>query len=274
MAPSISHTVESEFQITPASLKAASYPAEALHDTHVEAAQEPTSVDPLATTASVPSSDDDMSENDSIDGTADNSSDAGADVTPTVTVVAAEVVAAETTEVVAVETVDVAAVEEAVESADEEEAVAIANSFAEGFSLEDRTETVVAPPQPPAVIEQAQTSSSESVPSLPSSPQPASASTPVSASSTVESKEDNEVALIAAAAAVVGAQEGEVPRKPMSRPLSRQELRRKSSFFNSKEIAISDQRFSSSTSASMRPIADPRFKSRFQNILSQWKSRE
>ncbi|KAG0354776.1 hypothetical protein BGZ54_001481 [Gamsiella multidivaricata] len=63
------------------------------------------------------------------------------------------------------------------------------------------------------------------------------------------------------------------PRRSLSRPLSRQELRRKSSFFNSKDIAVSDQRFSASTSTSMRPIADPRFKSRFQNILSQWKAR-
>ncbi|KAF8931784.1 hypothetical protein EDD21DRAFT_376647 [Dissophora ornata] len=64
------------------------------------------------------------------------------------------------------------------------------------------------------------------------------------------------------------------PRKSISRPMSRQELRRKSSFFNSKDIAISDQRFSSSASASMRPIADPRFKSRFQSVLSQWKARD
>ncbi|KAF9904723.1 hypothetical protein EC991_002360 [Linnemannia zychae] len=272
MAPSISHTVESESQITPTSIKAASYPTEVIHDTPVEAAQEPTSVDPLATTTSVPSSDDDMSENGSIDGTADNSSDAGADVTPFLAIAAADVVAAETTEVATTETTEVVAAEETTKSVDEE-AVAIATSFAEGFSLEDRTETVVTSPKPPAAIERAQTSPSESVPSSPSSPQPTSAPTPVSASA-LESKEDNEVALITAAAAIVGTQEGEVARKPVSRPLSRQELRRKSSFFNSKEIAISDQRFSSSISASMRPIADPRFKSRFQNILSQWKSRE
>ncbi|KAG0369776.1 hypothetical protein BGX24_002288 [Mortierella sp. AD032] len=271
MAPSISHTVESESQITPASLKAAFSPEEVHHDTSAEATQEPSSVDPLSTTTSVPSSDDDMDENSSIDGTADNASDDGADVTPAivaVTIATAEAVVAETTEAVVAETTDDATTEETTESA-EEELVAVATSFAEGFSLEDRTETIIAPPQPPAAIEQAQTSN-EPAPSLSHA---ASASTPVPAPATTESKEDNEVALIAAAAAVV-AQEGEMIRKPMSRPLSRQELRRKSSFFNSKEIAISDQRFSSSTSVSMRPIADPRFKSRFQNILSQWKSRE
>ncbi|KAG0287798.1 hypothetical protein BGZ98_004490 [Dissophora globulifera] len=68
-------------------------------------------------------------------------------------------------------------------------------------------------------------------------------------------------------------QEEAEPRKSFTRPLSRQDLRRKSSFFNSKDIAISDQRFSSSTSASLRPIADPRFKSRFQSVLSQWQAR-
>ncbi|KAG0200336.1 hypothetical protein BGX28_006568 [Mortierella sp. GBA30] len=62
-------------------------------------------------------------------------------------------------------------------------------------------------------------------------------------------------------------------KKSLSRPLSRQELRRKSSFFNSKDIAVSDQRYSSATYDSMKPIADPRFKSRFQSILSQWKAR-
>ncbi|KAK3848136.1 MAG: hypothetical protein J3R72DRAFT_429935 [Linnemannia gamsii] len=266
MAPSISHTVESESQITPASLKAAFSPEEVHHDTSAEATQEPSSVDPLSTTTSVPSSDDDMDENSSIDGTADNASDDGADVTPAVVAVA--IATAETTEAVVAETTDDATTEETTESA-EEELVAVATSFAEGFSLEDRTETIIAPPQPPAAIGQAQTSN-EPAPFLSHT---ASASTPVPAPATTESKEDNEVALIAAAAAVV-AQEGEMIRKPMSRPLSRQELRRKSSFFNSKEIAISDQRFSSSTSVSMRPIADPRFKSRFQNILSQWKSRE
>ncbi|KAF9919033.1 hypothetical protein BX616_002697 [Lobosporangium transversale] len=71
----------------------------------------------------------------------------------------------------------------------------------------------------------------------------------------------------------------EEPRESLSRPLSRQELRRKSSFFNSKDIAVSDKRYgtwsgSSSISASMRPITDPRFKSRFQSLLSQWKARE
>ncbi|KAG0049416.1 hypothetical protein BGZ83_005795 [Gryganskiella cystojenkinii] len=59
----------------------------------------------------------------------------------------------------------------------------------------------------------------------------------------------------------------------LSRVSSRQDLRRKSSFFNSKEIVISDQRYSTSAYDSMRPIADPRFKSRFQNVLSQWKAR-
>jgi hypothetical protein len=257
MTPIISLTVESESQITSASLKAASYPAEALHDITIEA-QEPISVDPLTTTTSVPSSDDDMSENGSIDDTPDNSSDAGADMTPTIAIAAAEAIATETTEV---------AVAETIESSDEETA-AVTTSFAKGFSLEDSTKTTIAPPQPLAATERAQTPSSEPVPSSPSFPQPASAS------SAIESNEDNEVALIAAAAAVIGTQEGEILRKPVSRPLSRQELRRKSSFFNSKEIAISDQRFSSSISASMRPIADPRFKSRFQSILSQWKSRE
>ncbi|KAG0257123.1 hypothetical protein BGZ95_005316 [Linnemannia exigua] len=230
MAPSISHTVESESQITPASLKAAFSPEEVHHDTPAEVTQEPTLVDPLATTTSVPSSDDDMDEDISIDGTADNVSDTGADVTPAVvTVATAEIVAAETTEVVAAETTDDATTEETTQSP-EEELVAVATSFAEGFSLEDRTEAAISPPQPPAAIEQVQTSN-DSVPS----PSPlASASTPVTSPTTTESKEDNEVALIAAAAAVV-AQEGEVARKPLSRPLSRQELRRKSSLFNSNE---------------------------------------
>ncbi|KAF9941079.1 hypothetical protein BGZ75_010147 [Mortierella antarctica] len=68
--------------------------------------------------------------------------------------------------------------------------------------------------------------------------------------------------------------EGEQPEnKTLSRPLSRQELRRKSSFFNSKDIAVSDQRYSPATYDSLRPVADPRFKSRFQSVLSQWKAR-
>ncbi|KAF9148571.1 hypothetical protein BG015_009701 [Linnemannia schmuckeri] len=241
MAPSISHTVESESQITPASLKVPSAIEEVRLDSTFEAAQEPISVDPLATTTSVPSSDDDMDENGSIDGSADSASDAGADVTPTVVAVAAAEVAADTTEVVAED-----------ETTDFDNEVAAVTSFAEGFSLEDRTSTV----KTPATIERTQTSSVLSSRSSTSQPIPVPA---------VE-------ALIAAASTVVG-EEGQEPRKSLSRPLSRQELRRKSSFFNSKEIAISDQRFSSSTSASMRPIADPRFKSRFQNILSQWKAR-
>ncbi|KAF9538489.1 hypothetical protein BGW38_009994, partial [Lunasporangiospora selenospora] len=49
---------------------------------------------------------------------------------------------------------------------------------------------------------------------------------------------------------------------------------RKSSFFNSKDITINSQRFSFSASESLRPIADPRFKNRFQNVLSQWRARE
>ncbi|KAG0304116.1 hypothetical protein BGZ97_001616 [Linnemannia gamsii] len=241
MAPSISHTVVSESQITTASLKASTTTEEVLLDNPVDATQDPASVDPLATTTSVPSSDDDMDETGSIDGSADNASDAGADVTPTaVAVAAATEVAAEASEVVADETSDF------------DNEVAAVTSFAEGFSLEDRTSTVKAP----AAIERTQTSSTPSSPS--STPQPI----PVPA---VE-------ALIAAASTIVG-EEGQEARKSLSRPLSRQELRRKSSFFNSKDIAISDQRFSSSTSASMRPIADPRFKSRFQNILSQWKAR-
>jgi len=65
-----------------------------------------------------------------------------------------------------------------------------------------------------------------------------------------------------------------VPSPALSRVSSRQDLRRKSSFFNSKEIVVSNQRYSSTaTYDSMRPIADPRFKSRFQNVLSQWKAR-
>lgn len=241
MVPSISHTVESESQVTAASLKF-STTDEVFLDTPVEAAQDPALVDPLATTTSVPSSDDDMDENGSIDGSIDNASDAGAEVTPTtVAVAAAAEVAAEITEVVAAD-----------ETSDFDNEVAAITSFAEGFSLEDRTSTVKAP----AAIERARTSSAPSSP--PSTPQPI----PIPA---VE-------ALIAAASIVVG-EEGQESRKSLSRPLSRQELRRKSSFFNSKEIAISDQRFSSSTSASMRPIADPRFKNRFQSILSQWKAR-
>ncbi|KAF9994734.1 hypothetical protein BGZ65_009636, partial [Modicella reniformis] len=58
----------------------------------------------------------------------------------------------------------------------------------------------------------------------------------------------------------------------MSRPLSREELRRRGSFLDSKDVA--NMRYSSPTiSESMRPIADPRFKSRFQNILAEWKAR-
>ncbi|KAG0083593.1 hypothetical protein BGZ93_004617 [Podila epicladia] len=66
----------------------------------------------------------------------------------------------------------------------------------------------------------------------------------------------------------------EEPRRPLSRPLSRQDLRRKSSFFNNKEIVVNPQRYSATTYSSLRPIADPRFKNRFQSILSQWKARD
>ncbi|KAG9071851.1 hypothetical protein KI688_006068 [Linnemannia hyalina] len=250
MAPSISHEVEFESQITPASLKVSSITEQVLIDAPVEAAQEPTSVDPLATTTSVPSSDDDMDDNGSIDGSADSCSDAGADMTPAVVAVAAAEVAADTTEVVADATTVAVAADD---TSDFDNEVAAVTSFAEGFSLEDRTSTVKAPV---AAIERVQTSSALS------SRSSISQSIPIPA---VE-------ALIAAASTIVG-EDGQEPRKSLSRPLSRQELRRKSSFFNSKEIAISDQRFSSSTSASMRPIADPRFKNRFQSILSQWKAR-
>ncbi|KAF9080136.1 hypothetical protein BGX23_002603 [Mortierella sp. AD031] len=276
MAPSISHTVESESQITPASLKASS--TEDVHllqeSNPLEAPQEPTSVDPLATTTSVPSSDDDMDDG-SIDGTADTASDAGADVTvaeaPAAVVVAAADVAADATTT----TIEVLADASDDDFAADEEVAAVARSFAEGISLkDDRTETAAVKSSPSVdEIERAQTSSPSS------SPQPIESSSPAQ----VQSKETSDVKtssttttttttqeITAAAAAVVGEQE---VRKPLSRPLSRQDLRRKSSFFNSKEIAISDQRFSSSTSASMRPIADPRFKNRFQNILSQWKAR-
>ncbi|KAF9091369.1 hypothetical protein BGX29_010969 [Mortierella sp. GBA35] len=276
MAPSISHTVESESQITPASLKASS--TEDVHllqeSNPLEAPQEPTSVDPLATTTSVPSSDDDMDDG-SIDGTADTASDAGADVTvaeaPAAVVVAAADVAADATTT----TIEVLADASDDDFAADEEVAAVARSFAEGISLkDDRTETAAVKSSPSVdEIERAQTSSPSS------SPQPIEFSSPAQ----VQSKETSDVKtssttttttttqeITAAAAAVVGEQE---VRKPLSRPLSRQDLRRKSSFFNSKEIAISDQRFSSSTSASMRPIADPRFKNRFQNILSQWKAR-
>jgi len=68
--------------------------------------------------------------------------------------------------------------------------------------------------------------------------------------------------------------EEEESRRPLSRPLSRQELRRKSSFFNNKDIVVNSQRYSATTYSSLRPIADPRFKNRFQNILSQWKARD
>ncbi|KAF9307669.1 hypothetical protein BGZ91_008281 [Linnemannia elongata] len=250
MAPSIFHTVETVSQITPATLKVSSTTEQVLLDAPVEAAQEPSSVDPLATTTSVPSSDDDMDENGSIDGSADSSSDAGADVTPVAVAVAAAEVAADTTEVVADTTTVAVAAED---TSDFDNEVAAVTSFAEGFSLEDRTSAVKTPA---AAIERVQTSSALS------SRSSISQSIPIPA---VE-------ALIAAASTVV-VEEGQEPRKSLSRPLSRQELRRKSSFFNSKEIAISDQRFSSSISASMRPIADPRFKNRFQNILSQWKAR-
>ncbi|KAF9194705.1 hypothetical protein BGZ51_007932 [Haplosporangium sp. Z 767] len=63
------------------------------------------------------------------------------------------------------------------------------------------------------------------------------------------------------------------PQQSLSRPLSRQDLRRKSSFFNSKDIAVSDRRYSPAAYDSLRPVADPRFKSRFQSILSEWKAR-
>ncbi|KAF9377790.1 hypothetical protein CPC16_011664 [Podila verticillata] len=66
----------------------------------------------------------------------------------------------------------------------------------------------------------------------------------------------------------------EEPQRPLSRPLSRQELRRKSSFFNNKDIVVNSQRYSATTYSSLRPIADPRFKNRFQSILSQWKARD
>ncbi|KAG0221150.1 hypothetical protein BGX31_010132 [Mortierella sp. GBA43] len=57
-----------------------------------------------------------------------------------------------------------------------------------------------------------------------------------------------------------------------SRPASREELRRRSSFFNSKDISVSSTRYTSTVS-SLRPIADPRYKNRFQNVLAEWKAR-
>jgi hypothetical protein len=62
--------------------------------------------------------------------------------------------------------------------------------------------------------------------------------------------------------------EEEPPKSP-----TRQELLRRSSLFNTKQIVISNMRYSSPVS-SFRPVADPRFKSRFQNILAQWKERD
>ncbi|KAG0250949.1 hypothetical protein BG011_007965, partial [Mortierella polycephala] len=64
------------------------------------------------------------------------------------------------------------------------------------------------------------------------------------------------------------AEQSDELQQTLSRPLSRQDLRRKSSFFNSKDIAVSDRRYSPTAYDSLRPIADPRFKSRFQSILS------
>ncbi|KAF9362554.1 hypothetical protein BGX34_005945 [Mortierella sp. NVP85] len=62
--------------------------------------------------------------------------------------------------------------------------------------------------------------------------------------------------------------EVESPKSP-----TRQELFRRSSLFNTKQITISNMRYSSTVS-SFRPVADPRFKNRFQNILAQWKERD
>ncbi|KAK3824827.1 MAG: hypothetical protein J3Q66DRAFT_326137 [Benniella sp.] len=62
--------------------------------------------------------------------------------------------------------------------------------------------------------------------------------------------------------------EEEPPKSP-----TRQELLRRSSLFNTKQITISNMRYSSTVS-SFRPVADPRFKNRFQNILAQWKERD
>ncbi|KAF9355201.1 hypothetical protein BGX26_006850 [Mortierella sp. AD094] len=245
-------------------------------------ADEPTQFDPLATNTSVPSSDDD---DDRVES-ADDSTDAVVGDTNTIVTqensnaIFTTTAAAATDSTIATTTTTVVAASEEVEevkdndTVSKEDKVKAAAESSDSITVpepkDENTTLSAVPPQPQEVAKEAEEIKKE-----------------------VLKINDEEVEkLVKAIAEVKTFEQGEdEPRKSLSRPLSRQDLRRKSSFFNSKDIVVSDRRYSnySSTSTSssysntngvstsiapsMRPIADPRFKNRFQNILAQWKAR-
>ncbi|KAF9152502.1 hypothetical protein BGX21_005098 [Mortierella sp. AD011] len=247
---------------------------------------EPSQFDPLATNTSVPSSDDD---DDQVEGT-DDSTDTVIGNTNTIVTqensnAIATVAAAATDSTLATTTITattvVAASEEVAEVKDngtvskenkvEETTAETPESITAPEPKDENTQSTVVPPQPQVVAKEADETKKEVLKTKDEEVEKQVKATPAEVK-TIERGDDE-------------------PLKSLSRPVSRQDLRRKSSFFNSKDIAVSDRRYSnyssSSTSSSysstsgasslvapsLRPIVDPRYKSRFQNTLAQWRER-
>ncbi|KAF9433599.1 hypothetical protein BGZ76_009242 [Entomortierella beljakovae] len=223
--------------------------------------EEPTHIDPLSTIASVPSSDDGL-DDDQLEGADDSTENITKSDTTIVTQKKSDITF----------TTTIAALTDSVATS----VIATDDvNTADQVTIVEQKPAVASQPQEEKPIAKVETATLEK-------------EIPKAFAEGEKQAEDDEVERIMATSkrVVTHTQQEDEPRRSsssISRPLSRQDLRRKSSFFNSKDIAVSDRRYanlsSSSTSSnsgiasSMRPIADPRFKNRFQNILAQWKAR-
>ncbi|KAF9995068.1 hypothetical protein BGZ80_007612 [Entomortierella chlamydospora] len=254
---------------------------------------EPTQFDPLATNTSVPSSDDDDDQVESADDGTDTvigntntivtqeNSNAIFATTAAAATDSTLATTTTTTTTTITATAVVAASEEAVEVKDndtitkeskvEETTAETPESITAPEPKDENIQSTVVPPQPQVVAKEADETKKEVLKTKGEEVEKQIKATPEEVK-TIERGDDE-------------------PLKSLSRPVSRQDLRRKSSFFNSKDIAVSDRRYSnyssSSTSSSysntsgtsslvapsLRPIVDPRYKSRFQNTLAQWRAR-
>ncbi|KAF9201568.1 hypothetical protein BGZ49_008182 [Haplosporangium sp. Z 27] len=250
--------------------------------------------DPLATTASVPSSDDglDDDQTDSTDsklvGDTSTVTQKNTDFeTETTLVESSLATAATTTAVTTTDNGDEKQVNTALsEKSDVDPALASFQSLAVSEPKENTTSLPAATSQPQEETEVANVKSfDDEVEKIMATTQAKSVKEVVPEAAAVKNQQQQQQ------------QQDEELRRSPSRSLSRQELRRRSSFFNSKDIVTSDRRYSSistsstlsssssyssysypnpvstSVPSSLRPIADPRFKSRFQNILAEWKAR-
>ncbi|KAF8960594.1 hypothetical protein BGZ46_001537 [Entomortierella lignicola] len=257
---------------------------------------EPAEFDPLATTASVPSSDDglDDDQTDSTDsklvGDTSTVTQKNTDFETETTLVESSLATAATTTDVTTDNGDEKQVNTALsEKSDVDPALASFQSLAVSEPKENTTSLPAATSQPQEETEVANVKSfDDEVEKIMATTQAKSVKEVVPEAAAVKNQQQQQP------------QDEELRRSP-SRSLSRQELRRRSSFFNSKDIVTSDRRYSSrstsstlsssssssssyssysysnpistSVPSSLRPIADPRFKSRFQNILAEWKAR-